>query len=235
MGAPFMFRLTADALEWSKGGFAGRTPYGRIRRMRLGFRPMTMQNHRFLTEIWTRRTEAADRLDVVEKPGRTRTVRCGLSGLRDRVEPPRRCRRWRRAAPDRIAGLPLLAGCGRPHRRGARARRPGGARPAGERVGRRPPSSRLSWRSSSGRRACSFAATGPARSSRTRYRSRCCRAHDPEKWAPVFGIRSCAVVKRAVAPACAPPAPSTWRSAPCGRHSSRGSRSSSRAGASSSR
>ncbi len=53
MGAPFVFRLTADALEWSKGGVAGRTPYDRIRRMRLGFRPMTMQNYRFLTEVWT--------------------------------------------------------------------------------------------------------------------------------------------------------------------------------------
>src|SRR5438270_6632876 len=52
MGSPFEFRLTADALEWRRGGSAGRTPYGRIRRIRLGFRPMTMQNYRFLAEIW---------------------------------------------------------------------------------------------------------------------------------------------------------------------------------------
>ncbi len=52
MGAPFEFRLAHDALEWSKGGFEGRTPYGKIRRMRMSFRPMTMQNHRFLTELW---------------------------------------------------------------------------------------------------------------------------------------------------------------------------------------
>ena len=53
MGAPFEFRLTHDAFEWSRGSATGRTPYGRIRRIRLGFRPMTMQNYRFLTEVWT--------------------------------------------------------------------------------------------------------------------------------------------------------------------------------------
>src|SRR4051812_29123282 len=53
MGAPFEFRLTHDAFEWSRGSATGRTPYGRIRRIRLGFRPMTMQNYRFLTELWT--------------------------------------------------------------------------------------------------------------------------------------------------------------------------------------
>jgi len=53
VGTPYEFRLAPDALEWRKGPLEGRTPYGRIRRMRLGFRPMTMQNYRFLTEIWT--------------------------------------------------------------------------------------------------------------------------------------------------------------------------------------
>ena len=53
LGAPFEFRLATDALEWRKGAYTGRTPYGRIRRIRLSFRPMTMQNYRFLTEVWT--------------------------------------------------------------------------------------------------------------------------------------------------------------------------------------
>jgi hypothetical protein len=51
---PFEFRLTADALHWGKGGARGRTLYRDIRRVRLGFRPLTMQNHRFVAEIWTR-------------------------------------------------------------------------------------------------------------------------------------------------------------------------------------
>src|SRR5258705_10240 len=52
MGAPLEFQLTPDALEWRKGGIAGRTPYGSVRRIRLSFRPMTMQNYRFVTEVW---------------------------------------------------------------------------------------------------------------------------------------------------------------------------------------
>src|ERR1700752_3142385 len=53
ISAPFEFRLTSDALEWGKGGVRGQTPYRQIRRVRLSFRPLTMQNHRFVAEIWT--------------------------------------------------------------------------------------------------------------------------------------------------------------------------------------
>ena len=52
VGSPFEFRLTPDALEWRRGESAGRTPYGRVRRIRLGFRPITMQTYRFFAEIW---------------------------------------------------------------------------------------------------------------------------------------------------------------------------------------
>lgn len=52
LGAPWEFRLTADALEWSIGRHQGRTPYDRIARVRLSFRPVTMQTRRFVTEIW---------------------------------------------------------------------------------------------------------------------------------------------------------------------------------------
>src|SRR5712671_3425791 len=52
MGAGFEFRLASDALEWRRGGQSGRVPYDRIRRIRLSFRPMTMQNYRFLAEVW---------------------------------------------------------------------------------------------------------------------------------------------------------------------------------------
>jgi hypothetical protein len=52
MGAPLEFHLTPDALEWRKGGIAGRTPYRGVRRIRLSFRPMTMQNYRFVTDVW---------------------------------------------------------------------------------------------------------------------------------------------------------------------------------------
>jgi hypothetical protein len=52
MGAPSEFHLGDDALEWRRGNYQGRAPYARIRRVRLCFRPMTMQNYRFLMEIW---------------------------------------------------------------------------------------------------------------------------------------------------------------------------------------
>jgi hypothetical protein len=52
LGAPFEFRLTQTALEWSRGRLADRVPYDRIRRLRLSFRPVTMQSHRFVAEIW---------------------------------------------------------------------------------------------------------------------------------------------------------------------------------------
>ena len=52
VGAAFEFRLRPDGLEWRKGRREGRMPYGRIVRVRLSFRPMTMQMRRFVTEIW---------------------------------------------------------------------------------------------------------------------------------------------------------------------------------------
>jgi hypothetical protein len=52
MGAPFEFRLADDSLEWRKGRHADRVPYDRIRRVRLSFRPVTLQTHRFQAEIW---------------------------------------------------------------------------------------------------------------------------------------------------------------------------------------
>ncbi|MET0443937.1 MAG: hypothetical protein ABW151_05120, partial [Pseudorhodoplanes sp.] len=55
MGAPWELQLTPDALVWSLGSMSGRVPYGSIRRIRLGFRPVTMQSYRFIAEIWPER------------------------------------------------------------------------------------------------------------------------------------------------------------------------------------
>ncbi len=53
IAAPFEFRLAPDALHWGKGRTTGRTLYSQIRRVRLSYRPLTMQNHRFVAEIWS--------------------------------------------------------------------------------------------------------------------------------------------------------------------------------------
>lgn len=55
MGAAWMFQLAPDALVWTLGSVSGRAPYGGIRRIRLGFRPVTMQSYRFIAEIWPER------------------------------------------------------------------------------------------------------------------------------------------------------------------------------------
>ncbi|MFN3349262.1 hypothetical protein [Pseudorhodoplanes sp.] len=52
MGGAWVLRLAPDALLWSLGAMSGRVPYRDIRRIRLGFRPVTMQSYRFLAEIW---------------------------------------------------------------------------------------------------------------------------------------------------------------------------------------
>jgi hypothetical protein len=53
MGAAWELRLRPDALAWQVGRHQGRIPYGRITRVRLSFRPVTMQTRRFVTEIWS--------------------------------------------------------------------------------------------------------------------------------------------------------------------------------------
>jgi hypothetical protein len=49
---PRQFRLGPEALEWHAGVRGDRIPYGRIRRVRLSFRPTTMQGRRYIAEIW---------------------------------------------------------------------------------------------------------------------------------------------------------------------------------------
>lgn len=61
LGAPWVFTLRGDTLEWRAGRKAGRVSLRAIRRMRLSFRPVTMQSRRFLTEIWA---DGAPKLEI---------------------------------------------------------------------------------------------------------------------------------------------------------------------------
>jgi hypothetical protein len=54
MAAPWELRLGADALTWHSGRREGRMLYSRITRVRLSFRPLTLQTRRFVTELWHR-------------------------------------------------------------------------------------------------------------------------------------------------------------------------------------
>jgi len=51
VGAPCEFVLKPDALHWQVGRRSGRVRYDRVRSVRLSFRPLTMQWHRFIAEI----------------------------------------------------------------------------------------------------------------------------------------------------------------------------------------
>lgn len=62
LGATWAFTLAGDALLWDTGRKSGRIPYRNIRRVRMSFRPMTIQTVRFRTEIWS---EGAPKIDLV--------------------------------------------------------------------------------------------------------------------------------------------------------------------------
>jgi hypothetical protein len=52
VGGASEFRLQPDAIEMNRGGRIVRFAYRDIRRVRLAYRPVTMQSYRFVTEIW---------------------------------------------------------------------------------------------------------------------------------------------------------------------------------------
>jgi hypothetical protein len=52
MGAPWSFRLTPEGLAWENGRRSGHILYRDIRRVRLSFRPVSMQTHRYAMEVW---------------------------------------------------------------------------------------------------------------------------------------------------------------------------------------
>ena len=51
MGAFCRFALRADAMDWEIGRYSGSLRYDRVKAIRLSYRPLTMQSHRFVTEI----------------------------------------------------------------------------------------------------------------------------------------------------------------------------------------
>lgn len=52
MGSPWVFRLRGDGLVWEYGRRSGFVPYVSVQRLRMSFRPATLQTQRFITEIW---------------------------------------------------------------------------------------------------------------------------------------------------------------------------------------
>ena len=52
LGAPYEFRIEEQGLAWIVGRKSGRLAWRDVSRVRLSFRPASMQPYRFVTEIW---------------------------------------------------------------------------------------------------------------------------------------------------------------------------------------
>ena len=62
VGGTWSFRLGDDALHWTSGTDSGRIPYDDIKRVRMSYRPRSMQRHRFLTEL---RTHSGPKVTII--------------------------------------------------------------------------------------------------------------------------------------------------------------------------
>jgi hypothetical protein len=62
LGAPWEFRLTGNGIDWTAGSKSGHLAFRDIRRVRLSYKPASMQSHRFKTEIWA---VGAPRLEIL--------------------------------------------------------------------------------------------------------------------------------------------------------------------------
>ena len=71
LGAAWSFRLTQTGIAWETGRKSGLVPYRDIRRVRLSFKPVSMQSQRFLCEVWADGApKLANHFQFMEKPGR---------------------------------------------------------------------------------------------------------------------------------------------------------------------
>jgi hypothetical protein len=68
LGAAWEFRLVGDGIDWSAGRKSGHLRYRDIRRVRLSYRPTSMQSHRFMTELWA---EGAPKLEILSTSWRS--------------------------------------------------------------------------------------------------------------------------------------------------------------------
>ena len=62
MGAVREFKLAGDGIDWAAGRVSGHVAFGEVRRLRMSYRPVSMQSRRFTTELWA---EGAPKLQIV--------------------------------------------------------------------------------------------------------------------------------------------------------------------------
>ena len=62
LGAAWEFRLAGDGIDWAAGRKGGHISFRTVRRMRMSYRPVSMQSHRFMTELWV---DGAPKLEIL--------------------------------------------------------------------------------------------------------------------------------------------------------------------------
>ena len=62
LGAPREFSLAGDGIDWAVGRKSGHIPFRAVRRLRMSYRPASMQSHRFMTELWA---DDAPKLEIL--------------------------------------------------------------------------------------------------------------------------------------------------------------------------
>ncbi|HEY1474424.1 MAG TPA: hypothetical protein VGF53_10105 [Pseudolabrys sp.] len=62
LGAAREFKLAGDGIEWAAGRKGGHIPFRSVRRLRMSYRPASMQSHRFMTELWA---DGAPKLEIL--------------------------------------------------------------------------------------------------------------------------------------------------------------------------
>ena len=62
LGAAWEFKLGEHGIDWAAGARSGHVPFAKVRRLRMSYRPMSMQSHRFTTELWA---EDGTKLQIV--------------------------------------------------------------------------------------------------------------------------------------------------------------------------
>lgn len=106
MGAMCQFVLRPDGLDWEIGRRRGRLRYDRIQAVRLSYRPVTMQSHRFVTEIWSAdnpkiQIASVSWRSMVEQERQDKAYGAFITELHRRVAPTN-------AGPQFLIGLPAV-------------------------------------------------------------------------------------------------------------------------------
>ena len=145
LGAAREFKLAGDGIDWAAGRKSGHIPFRTVRRLRMSYRPASMQSHRFMTELWA---DGAPKLEIlssswksmVEQERLDKPYAAFVAELHRRIALAAPPARFEQGSNPLLYWPGLIDLC----RRGARAGLAGRARLAGRRQRRRGLHRRLS-------------------------------------------------------------------------------------------